>query len=108
MRTGPVLAAPTDERRGGMSPRHEVTVAASAERDLQRLPDRTAGEIRRFLGGPLRNDPRRAGTPLSESRSTMWEATGPSWRILYQVDANTLSVRVMVVAHRRHPTSRAS
>ncbi|WP_239340258.1 type II toxin-antitoxin system RelE/ParE family toxin [Frankia sp. CiP3] len=83
-----------------MSTRHEVTVSASAERDLERLPDRTAGEIRRFFHGPLRNDPRKAGTPLPESRSTMWEAAGPAWRILYQVDANTLTVRVMVVAKR--------
>ncbi len=108
MRAGPVLTEHADERRGSVSTRHEVTVSASAERDLQRLPDRTAGEIRRFLNGPLRNDPRKAGTPLPESRSTMWEATGPSWRILYQVDANTLSVRVMVVAQRRDPTRRAS
>nr|WP_131747089.1 type II toxin-antitoxin system RelE/ParE family toxin [Frankia sp. Cppng1_Ct_nod] len=91
-----------------MSTRHEVIVSASAERDLERLPDRTAGEIRRFLTGPLRNDPRKAGNPLPESRSTMWEASGSEWRILYQVDANTLTVRVMVVAKRRDQGRRAS
>ncbi|WP_322750350.1 MULTISPECIES: type II toxin-antitoxin system RelE family toxin [unclassified Frankia] len=91
-----------------MSTRHEVTVSASAERDLQRLPDKTAGEIRRFLNGPLRNDPRKAGTPLSQARSTMWEATGPAWRILYQVDANTLTIRIMVVAQRSESGRRAS
>ncbi|WP_322761069.1 type II toxin-antitoxin system RelE/ParE family toxin [Frankia sp. Cr2] len=91
-----------------MSTRHEVIVSASAERDLQRLPEKTAGEIRRFFNGPLRNDPRKAGTPLSQARSSMWEAAGPAWRILYQVDANTLTVRVMVVAQRGNQSRRAS
>jgi hypothetical protein len=30
----------------------------------------------------------------------MFEATGSNWRVLYRVDANTRTVRVMVVAHR--------
>jgi mRNA-degrading endonuclease RelE of RelBE toxin-antitoxin system len=84
-----------------VSDRHEVTVAASAERDMERLPDRVGDEVRRFLSGPLRNDPRKAGTPLASDPTTMFEANGARWRVLYRVDANTRTVRVMVVAHRR-------
>jgi mRNA-degrading endonuclease RelE of RelBE toxin-antitoxin system len=88
-------------RRAGVSDRHEVVVATSAERDLERLPDRVGNEVRRFLAGPLRNDPRKAGTPLAADPATMFEAKGPHWRVLYKVDANTRTVRVMVVGHRR-------
>ena len=76
-------------------------MATSAERDLERLPSRVGDEVRRFLRGPLRNDPRNAGAPLAGAQpATMFEATGSSWRVLYRVDANTRTVRVMVVAHR--------
>jgi mRNA-degrading endonuclease RelE of RelBE toxin-antitoxin system len=83
-----------------MSDRYEVVLSASAERDLARLPELTASDVRRFLDGPLRRDPHKAGTPLSEQQATMLEATDKAWRILYRVDANTRTVRVMVVGHR--------
>ncbi len=91
-----------------MSDRHEVSLSASAERDLERLPDRVGSEVRRFLSGPLRNDPRKAGTLMTGNQGTMFEANGNHWRVLYQVDANTRTVRVMVVAHRRSRERNAS
>ncbi|CAI7979839.1 type II toxin-antitoxin system RelE/ParE family toxin [Frankia sp. Mgl5] len=89
-----------------MSDKHEVTLSPSAERDLAKLPELLSAEVRRFLDGPLRNDPRKAGTPLAgESQVGMFEATGRGWRVLYRVDANTRTVRVMIVG-RRHTPSR--
>jgi len=81
-------------------------VSASAERDIDRLPDRSSDAVRKFVKGPLRNNPRRAGTQLAGDRSTMFEALGPGWRVLYQIDANTTSVKVMVVAPRREGDAR--
>jgi len=88
-----------------MSDRHEVTLSPSAERDLAKLPELTGNEVRRFLNGPLRNDPRKAGTPLpGEQQVLMFEASGRGWRMLYRVDANTRTVRVMVVGQRQRGT----
>ena len=84
-----------------MSDRHEVTLSASAERDLEKLPQLIGNDVRRFLNGPLRNDPRKAGTPLPGEQVMMFEASGRGWRILYRVDANTRTVRVMVVGQRQ-------
>jgi mRNA interferase RelE/StbE len=88
-------------RRPGVGGRHEVVVTASAERDIDRLPERSSDAVRKFFKGPLRNNPRKAGAPLAGERRTMFEALGPDWRVLYQIDANTSSVKVMVVAPRR-------
>ena len=84
-----------------MSDRHEVTLSASAERDLEKLPQLIGNDVRRFLNGPLRNDPRKAGTPLPGEQVMMFEASGRGWRILYRVDANTRTVRGMVVGQRQ-------
>jgi mRNA interferase RelE/StbE len=43
---------------------YQLIVAPAAERDLDKLPDEISKEIRRFLEGPLRRDPYRAGSPL--------------------------------------------
>ncbi|EFC81041.1 cytotoxic translational repressor of toxin-antitoxin stability system [Frankia sp. R43] len=85
--------------------KHEVTLSSSAERDLAKLPELLGAEVRRFLDGPLRNDPRKAGTPLvGEQQVGMFEAAARSWRMLYRVDANTRTVRVMVVGRRQSPS----
>jgi mRNA interferase RelE/StbE len=91
-----------------VSGKHEVVLSASAERDLARLPDRTGEDVRRFLAGPLRNDPRKAGSPLPGEQVAMFEASGPDWRVLYRVDANTRTVHVMLIAHRPRVARRAS
>lgn len=97
-----------------MSEKFQVVLAASAERDLDRLPPLTAADVRRFVNGPLRRDPYRAGAPLGSpadqdrrkpppTSTTMYEASEHSWRLLYRVDANTRTVQVMVVGHRPRP-----
>jgi mRNA-degrading endonuclease RelE of RelBE toxin-antitoxin system len=43
---------------------YQLIIAPSAARDLERLEDEIAKEIRRFLEGPLRREPYRAGRPL--------------------------------------------
>ncbi|MCK9901210.1 MULTISPECIES: type II toxin-antitoxin system RelE family toxin [Parafrankia] len=86
-----------------MSDKHEVTLSASAERDLAKLPELLGAEVRRFLDGPLRNDPRKAGAPLvGEQQVGMFEAAARGWRMLYRVDANTRTVRVMLVGRRQN------
>ncbi|MBL7499821.1 type II toxin-antitoxin system RelE/ParE family toxin [Frankia sp. CNm7] len=95
-----------------MSEKYQLVIAPSAQKDLERLPELIAVDVRRFLNGPLRNDPYKAGKPLGEQNvktrgregevpsATMFEAAEHSWRVLYRVDANTRTIRVMVVGHR--------
>jgi mRNA interferase RelE/StbE len=86
--------------------RHDVSLAASAERDLDRLPDDLVKPVQRFLDGPLRNNPRKAGQPLEGPRIGMHEALGPGWRVLYQIDDEKLTVRVVVIARRLDTATR--
>lgn len=101
-----------------MSEKFRIVLAPSAEKDLARLPELVAVDVRRFLDGPLVRDPYKVGKPLGEQNaktqgqqrnhgqqgatpsSTMFEATEHHWRVLYRVDANTRTIRVMVVGHR--------
>lgn len=83
-----------------MSDKHEVTLSPSAERDLEKLAELTRGEVRQFLDGKLREDPRKAGVPIPGEQVGMHEASGRAWRIIYRIDANTTTVRVMLVAPR--------
>ncbi|WP_007510401.1 type II toxin-antitoxin system RelE family toxin [Pseudofrankia saprophytica] len=98
-----------------MSEKYRLVLAPSAERDLERLPELIAADVKRFLNGPLLKEPYKAGKPLGgqdtqDARSagregatpsaTMLEASEHSWRVLYRVDANTHTIRVMVVGHR--------
>ena len=43
---------------------YQLIIAPSAARDLERLEEELAKEIRRFLEGPLRRGPYQAGRPL--------------------------------------------
>jgi mRNA interferase RelE/StbE len=83
-----------------VSDKHEVTLSPSAERDLEKLAELTRGEVRRFLDGKLRDDPHKAGTPIPGEQVGMHETSERTWRIIYRIDANTRTVRVMVVAPR--------
>lgn len=83
-----------------MSDKHEVTLSTSAERDLAKLAELTRSEVRSFLDGKLRDDPRKAGVPIPGEQVGMFEATARTWRVLYRVDANTRTVRVMVIGPR--------
>ncbi|SNQ46185.1 Cytotoxic translational repressor of toxin-antitoxin stability system [Frankia canadensis] len=80
--------------------KHEVTLSTSAERDLAKLAELTRSEVRGFLDGKLRDDPLKAGTPMPGEQVGMFEAITRTWRVLYRVDANTRTVRVMVIAPR--------
>ena len=98
-----------------MSEKFRIVLAPSAEKDLERLPLLVAEDVKRFLSGALPKDPYAAGKPLGAEAaatgrdhgqrgatpsSTMFEATEHHWRVLYRVDANTRTIRVMVVGHR--------
>ena len=52
----------------------ELRVAASAERQLSRFPERVAAAVVEFMIGPLRENPRRVGHPLQRELAGLWSA----------------------------------
>lgn len=80
---------------------HEVVLAAQAERDLKRLP---AALFRRVIAAvrPLAATPRPPGArKLHGSGRDDYRLRVGDYRILYEVDDRTRTVRIMRVRHRR-------
>lgn len=78
----------------------EVNVAASAERQLARLPERVAAAVVEFIVGPLSENPRRVGHPLQRELEGIWSARRGAYRILYEVDDAERVVVVLRIDHR--------
>ena len=78
----------------------ELAVAASAERQLARLPGRLAPAIVEFMLGPLSENPHRVGHPLQRELAGLWSARRGAYRIVYDVDDERRCVTVVRVDHR--------
>ena len=79
---------------------HEVRVAASAERQLARLPARVAAAVVEFMLGPLCQNPRRVGHPLQRELAGLWTARRGAYRVVYDIDDNLRLVTVLRLEHR--------
>ncbi len=75
-------------------------MAASAERQLARLPERVAAAVVEFIVGPLCENPRRVGHPLHRELAGMWSARRGAYRVMYEVDNATMLVTVLRIDHR--------
>jgi mRNA-degrading endonuclease RelE of RelBE toxin-antitoxin system len=78
--------------------RYQLIVAASADRQIAKLPRRIAEAVVAFMTGPLLDNPRRVGKPLLPPLDGLWSARRGDYRILYEIDADT--VNVVRVGHR--------
>lgn len=80
-----------------------LRVAASAERQLARLPDRVAAAVVEFMIGPLCDNPRRVGHPLQRELQGLWSARRGVYRVVYSIDDDddtSLTVTVLRIDHR--------
>jgi mRNA interferase RelE/StbE len=77
-----------------------LLVAASAERALERLPHKAAAAVVEFLLGPLTENPARVGHPLQRELEGLWSARRGPYRIVYEIDDPSRSVRVLRIDHR--------
>lgn len=77
-----------------------LLVAPAAERTLARLPERAAAAIVEFMVGPLLEEPRRAGKPLRRELEGYWSARRGPYRVVYRVDDEATTVRVVRIDHR--------
>jgi len=81
---------------------------ASLEATLELLSDpdamqrvRQAQLDRGFISGPLTTAPRRVGTPLLAPFDGHWRARRGEYRVRYETDDDSHTVRVLDIDHRR-------
>lgn len=78
----------------------KLRVAASAERQLGRLPERIAAAVVEFMLGPMIDNPRRVGHPLQRELAGLWSARRGAYRVVYEIDDEARTVTVLRVDHR--------
>lgn len=88
--------------------RCQLIVAASAGRQIAKLPAKVAAAVVAFATGPLLNNPQRVGEPLLEPLDGLWIARRGDYRIVYEIDDDRATVTVARVGHRAtvHRSSR--
>ena len=77
-----------------------LRVAASAERQLARLPERIAAAVVEFLLGPLCENPRRVGHQLQRELAGLWSARRGAYRVVYEIDDGEQAIFVLRIEHR--------
>ncbi len=80
--------------------RWDLLVAGSARRALGRLPDKVAVAVLDFLVGPLLDNPHRVGKPLRGTLEGLHSARIGPYRVVYEIDEETVSVAVVFIDHR--------
>lgn len=78
----------------------ELRVAASAEGQLGRLPERIAAAVVEFMLGPLCENPRRIGHPLQRELAGLWSARRGAYRVVSEIDDAEQRVTVLRIDHR--------
>jgi len=79
---------------------YALRIAASAERQLARLPERIAAAVVEFMLGPLRDNPQRMGHPLQRELAGLWSARRGAYRLVYEIDNDLNIVTILRVEHR--------
>ena len=83
-----------------IEPLWPLRVAASAERQLARLPDRVAAAVVQFMVGPLCENPPRVGHPLQRKLAGLWSARRGAYHVVYEMDDQPRTVTVLRIEHR--------
>ena len=79
---------------------YEVIFAATARRDLQRIPPRIVPAIIEFVFGDLAQTSRRVGKPLKEELEGSHSARRGPYRILCNINDPGNRVEILRVDHR--------
>lgn len=80
---------------------YRLEISHSAGRSLSEyLPEAVAAAALGFMTGDLLFAPRRVGKPLQRELAGTWSARRGSYRVLYEIDDQESTVRVVHVAHR--------
>lgn len=84
---------------------YELSLAASAQRVLadgppRGLPLAVTAAVVEFLTGPLLDNPRRVGKPLTRELSGYLSARRGAYRVVYRIDEDAHVVHVVRIDHR--------
>lgn len=77
-----------------------LRVAASAERQLARLPERIAAAVVEFMLGPLSDNPRQVGHPLQRELAGLWSARRGAYRVIYEIGDDERFIDILRIEHR--------
>lgn len=81
--------------------RYALVVSPTVRRQLAvELPEPVAAAALEFITGPLLDNPRRLGKPLSGPFHGRYAARRGTYRIVYLIDDEALEVTVVLVSHR--------
>jgi mRNA-degrading endonuclease RelE of RelBE toxin-antitoxin system len=81
---------------------YEVVLSPGARRALsEELPEVVAAASFEFIYGPLAENPRRVGQPLRNELTGTYSARRGQFRVIYDIDDNTIRVGVISIRHRR-------
>lgn len=78
----------------------DLVVATPARRAIDRLPRKIALAVVEFLLGPLLENPYRVGKPLRGDLAGLHSARVGAYRVVYEIDEGTHTVRVLYIDHR--------
>ncbi len=79
-----------------------IVLAPGARRALTDiLPSAAAFAAWEFISGPLAEAPRRVGAPLRAPFAGQWRARRGEYRVRYEIEDETRTVRILDVDHRR-------
>ena len=80
---------------------YTLSLASSARRVLVEGPPRGLPlAVTEFLTGPLLDNPRRVGKPLTRELSGYHSARRGAYRVIYRIDETELIVHVVRIDHR--------
>lgn len=85
-----------------MTNRYDVRLSPGARRSLtESLPESVAAAAAEFIHGPLAEQPRRVGKPLTGPLAGKHSARRGEYRIIYTIDDGAVLILVLTIAHRR-------
>lgn len=79
---------------------YPIRLTSPALRSLARLPPRIAEPLVAFIFGSLAENPKRRGKPLGRGLQGLWSARRNEYRVIYEIDDDTVTVYVVDVGHR--------
>ena len=78
----------------------DLVVAGPARRAIDRLPGKIALAVLDYLVGPLLENPQRVGKPLRGDLAGLHSARVGAYRIVYEIDQPSRTIRVIYIDHR--------
>jgi len=81
-------------------PPFEVAWAPTAQRDLNRLPEKVAAAVIEFAYGTLAEAPYRLGGELHFELEGYRSARQGDFRVIYRIDDNRHRVQIVAIGHR--------